>query len=67
MPAFDPVDRHHVLHPLTAGPEPERLDDENPFVAYGPRLAWWAFARAKGMTEQACVGAGAATSPTGSS
>ena len=44
-----------MLHPLTARPEPERLDDPNPFVAYGPRLAWWAFARANGMTEQACA------------
>jgi threonine synthase len=54
-PRATAADRHHVLHPLTAGPEPERLDDPNPFVAYGPRLAWWAFARANGMTEQACI------------
>jgi threonine synthase len=47
-------DRHHVLHPLEVG-EPERVDDPNPFVAYGPRMAWWAFARANGMTEAACV------------
>ena len=54
-PRSTPVDRRHVLHPLTAGIEPARLDDPNPFVAYGPRLAWWAFARAHGMTEQACA------------
>ena len=54
-PRSSAYDRHHVLHPLTVGSEPERLDDPNPFVAYGPRLAWWAFARANGMTEQACV------------
>jgi threonine dehydratase len=48
-------DRNHVLHPLTAGTEPPPGDDPNPFVAYGPRLAWWAFARANGMTEAACV------------
>jgi threonine synthase len=42
-----------VLHPL-AGPEPERRDDPNPFVAYGPRMAWWSFARANGMTAAAC-------------
>jgi threonine synthase len=48
-------DRHHVLHPLVVGPEPAPLDDPNPFVAYGPRLAWWAFARTHGMTEAACV------------
>lgn len=54
-PVAPPDDRHHVLHPLTAGPEPEALDDPNPFVAYGPRLAWWAFARSAGMSEAACV------------
>ena len=48
-------DRHHVLHPLDVGPQPASLEDPNPFVAYGPRLAWWAFARANGMTEQACI------------
>ena len=30
------------------------LDEPNPFVRYGPRLAWWAFARANGMTDEAC-------------
>ena len=54
-PRATAADRHHVLHPLTIGPEPPPLDDPNPFVAYGPRLGWWAFARANGMTEQACV------------
>jgi threonine dehydratase len=49
------ADRHHVLHPLTTGTEPPPGDDPNPFVAYGPRLAWWAFARANGMTEAACI------------
>ena len=62
-------DRRHVLHPLDVGAETPRRDDPNPFVAYGPRLAWWAFARANGMTEQACealtreVAAGFATTP----
>ena len=32
-----------------------RIDHPNPFVAYGPRMAWWAFARAHGMTEAAVV------------
>jgi threonine synthase len=54
-PRATPRDRYHVLHPLVIGPEPEPLDDPNPFVAYGPRLAWWAFARTHGMTEAACV------------
>ncbi len=53
-PRATATDRHHVLHPLEAG-EPEPLDDPNPFVTYGPRMAWWAFARANGMTEAACV------------
>jgi len=48
-------DRRHVLHPLTGGDQPARVDDPNPFVAYGPRLAWWAFARANGMTDAACT------------
>lgn len=49
-------DRRHVLHPLTVSGEPtERLDHPNPFVAYGPRLAWWAFAAANGMTEAARI------------
>lgn len=49
------ADRHHVLHPHSVGAEVPRLDDPNPFVGYGPRLAWWAFARSHGMTEAACV------------
>jgi threonine synthase len=49
------TDRHHVLHPLTGGGAPERVDDPNPFVAHGPRLAWRAFARANGMTDNACT------------
>ena len=31
------------------------VEDANPFVRYGPRLAWWGFARTHGMTEAACV------------
>ena len=54
-PRATPADRHHVLHPLVTGTAPERLDDANPFVAYGPRMAWWAFAAANGMTESALV------------
>jgi threonine dehydratase len=54
-PRATPADRFHVLHPHTVGAEPAPLDDPNPFVRYGPRLAWWAFARSHGMTEGACV------------
>ena len=49
------ADQHHVLHPHVVGPEPAPRDDPNPFVRYGPRLAWWAFARSHGMTDGACV------------
>ncbi len=54
-PRASASDPHHVLHPLGVGPEPARLDDPNPFVAYGPRLGWWSFARTRGLTEQACL------------
>jgi threonine dehydratase len=54
-PRATPTDRHHVLHPLEVGPPAAPLEDPNPFVAYGPRLASWAFARTHGMTEAACV------------
>jgi threonine dehydratase len=56
-PRATPDDRHHVLHPLTGPVEagPDRLDDPNPFVAYGPRMAWWGFGRAHAMTEAALI------------
>lgn len=54
-PAAEPGDSHHALHPVVAGPDPDVIDDPNPFVAYGRSLAWWAFARANGMSEQACI------------
>jgi hypothetical protein len=44
-----------VLHPVVAGPDPEVIDDPNPFVAYGRSLAWWAFAQSHGMSEADCV------------
>ena len=47
-------DPYHVLHIVEGGPVPEPIDDQNPFVRYGPRLAWWAFARANGLTAAAC-------------
>jgi threonine dehydratase len=66
-PRATPDDPHHVLH-LVAAHEPahdathataddERRDDvgDNPFLRYGHRLAWWAFARANGMTDAACA------------
>ncbi len=47
-------DPYHVLHLVEGLDRPSLLDDPNPFVRYGPRLAWWAFARANGMTSAAC-------------
>jgi len=48
-------DSHHVLHPVVSGPDPELFDDPNPFVRYGRSLAWWAFARTHGLSEDACL------------
>ncbi len=46
-----------MLHPLVAAAalHAEQVDDPNPFVAYGPRMAWWAFGAANGMTEAALI------------
>jgi threonine synthase len=49
------ADPYHVLHLVDDGVPPEPLDDPNPFVRFGPRLAWWAFARSHGISEQRCV------------
>jgi threonine synthase len=54
-PRATPADPYHVLHPLEVGALAAPLEDPNPFVAFGPRLAWWAFARTHGMTEAACI------------
>lgn len=54
-PAKPAGDSHHALHPVVSGPDPELIDDPNPFVACGRSLAWWAFARAHGMSEEACI------------
>ena len=54
-PAAADGDHHHVLHPVVSGPDPQLLDDPNPFVTYGPSMAWWAFAQAHGMTDAQCV------------
>lgn len=49
------TDPHHVLHLVSEGHHVELLDDPNPFVRYGPRLAWWSFARTHGMSVEGCV------------
>ncbi len=45
----------HVLHLMGDGSKAAPLDDPNPFVRYGPRLAWWTFAGALGMSVDARV------------
>jgi threonine dehydratase len=55
-PRAGPGDRHHLLQLVeTASPVVPRADP-NPFVAFGSHLAWTAFARAHGMTVEACDG-----------
>jgi len=49
------ADPYHVLHLVDDGVVPDDIDDANPFVRYGPRLAWWAFARAHGMSDRDCT------------
>lgn len=64
-PAATVTDPHHVLHLVGAGrtsaapvgqqpDQNENWGDVNPFVRYGPQLAWWAFARSNGLTDDAC-------------
>jgi hypothetical protein len=54
-PAATLGDSHHVLHPVVVGPDPKPIEDPNPFVSYGRSLAWWAFARSHGMSEDDCI------------
>ena len=53
-PNATPADPYHALHLVDDGAPSEDLDDPNPFVRYGRRLAWWAFARAHGMSDSDC-------------
>jgi threonine dehydratase len=50
-------DPYHVLHltPDPASARAEQIESTNPFVRYGPRLAWWDFATSHGLAEAACV------------
>ena len=54
-PRSTATDRRHVLRFVDDRPPPRPLDDPNPFVRYGPRLAWWAFATANRLTDDDCV------------
>ena len=48
-------DPNHVLHLVEGDESVDDIDDPNPLVRYGPRLGWWAFARAHGMADASCV------------
>jgi threonine synthase len=48
-------DPHHVLHLVSTTEPVDDLDDANPLVRYGRRLAWWSFARANGLDDEACA------------
>ncbi len=54
-PNASATDPYHVLHLVDDGVLPLLDDDPNPLVRYGPRLAWWAFARAHGMSNDDCA------------
>jgi threonine synthase len=54
-PRSTPTDRRHVLRLDDHRPPAAPLDDPDPFVRYGPRLAWWASATANGLTEHDCI------------
>jgi threonine dehydratase len=49
------ADRYHVLHLVDDDVVTDEAIDPNPFVRYGRRLAWWAFARANGMSDGDCT------------
>ena len=72
-PKATAADPYHVLHLVDDGVVTDELDDANPFVRYGRRLAWWAFARANGMSDSDCtalthaVAEGFTTTPFGRS
>ncbi|HEY5663902.1 MAG TPA: PLP-dependent lyase/thiolase [Ilumatobacter sp.] len=53
-PLASDTDPYHVLHLVDDGVQPAAGDDPNPFVRYGPRLAWWSFATARGLTPAHC-------------
>lgn len=49
------ADPNHLLQIIdTVASEPLR-DDLNPLIRYGPRLAWWRWARANGLSDQDCA------------
>ena len=53
-PQATPVDPFHVLHLVDDGHPTDDADDPDPFVRFGPRMAWWRFAHANGMSPADC-------------
>ena len=54
-PRSTPADRRHVLRVVDHRPPAPPVDDPDPFVRYGPRLAWWASATANGLDDDDCI------------
>jgi threonine dehydratase len=54
-PQASPEDPHHILQIVDAGPDTPLLDDPNPLIRFGPRLAWWRWARAHGLSDEDCA------------
>lgn len=54
-PNASAADPFHVLHLVDDGSVADPIDDPNPFVRFGPRLAWWAFGRRSGLSDHDCA------------
>lgn len=63
-PNATPEDRRHVLRLVDRAADPSvgpsadpqaTIDDPVTFVRYGPRLAWWRFAVASGLSDDDCA------------
>lgn len=48
-------DPHHLLQIIDMAAAEPLLDDRNPLIRFGPRLAWWRWARANGLSDQDCA------------
>jgi threonine synthase len=57
-PAATAADPHHLLQIIDtepAGSEDLLPESDNPLIRYGPRLAWWRWARAHGLSAHDCI------------
>jgi threonine synthase len=54
-PAATREDPHHLLQIVEPDHTPDLLDSVNPLIRYGPRLAWWRWARANGLGNEDCI------------